>query len=994
MSGDDVSALKLTPDLLMTRWALLRDRLDSSVVPILAELAGKPDDQTLKNWFQELYEAEKAAGVTLWHPLQLRVKGVTPAPTDPSGGGETQARKEVFLSPDLGLHLLVAGEQQRLRLTVAWHLRRWLVCMMSTGGHSQDTGINLVDMALRFDQEGLSHRVAFYLIQNKYDNSPHNRPSQIAYAQGEMGQRNKLARLLCAVAPGARAYCLQNWTPFGFKAGGLTGMDLVYEESLQLSSMLLLDRNATVHDLDALMLDVHEALADPNLIIVIPGRGTTNTLTPIGQGSQLVEEGHRSFLRGLLSFLGGSASEAIGTGWGNLLACFYGRVQRALVSSGGRKMALTSRMLRGTSFAERTEGLIGFGPHAVGISEDIWAVVQAMNTALGLGLRPRFALSRAIWHKVRETWSHAEWLSSFPRWAGGYFQMVHDPLMQRIYDFGPQSVFARELRSNSGRNFLSAPVALLNILLMPLSIIFDVSPFVQTLVVLWNCGFILNQVLTLHALNMYLESCGFYRVPALVGATVGAILTSISVVFQPYGPGLVLLGFVVGGFFVGFSRWLVTRVRDLVLFGPQLVLHALAQTVRLSLEFTVSGTSAEDARHVNLGFRAWAGPREDRPLERFPGCLNLRTVIWSVGICSLLLCLIALTRLDMLNVLLLLPSLLFSISTVAGPFLMSPAPGKPLGAWTIIPRGLGWATAVLFYTVVSVSTSKGPVGRWVAVVLFASMFGFILQRGLRYVGFRSAVRRSSLNLQKMMIEDASPQPSVHGPQSTVDGSKETVRKLTDAILQTCATDPAKIEALLEKTGLSPEQRRRVSDFVQNQTLPLLRAPVLAMGKGLLARSRWAVEYTRTLILAVLVLLWIFLVPVPGLMVFTAGSYPESYRFALPLENILLVIVGAIAAALAAFWIGRIIQWLDLRGTRAAGLKARLARCFAGTNSRLGTTLIQTGTTGSKALSDAQTASAFAMLTDAQTYIDQRSYAFARRSIEAAEKVLLDAGREQ
>ena len=41
---------------------------------------------------------------------------------------------------------------------------------------------------------------------------------------------------------------------------------------------------------------------------------------------------------------------------------------------------------------------------------------------------------------------------------------------QRINDFGPASVFAKEVRANSGRNFLTAPFALLNIMLMPLAI--------------------------------------------------------------------------------------------------------------------------------------------------------------------------------------------------------------------------------------------------------------------------------------------------------------------------------------------------------------------------------------------------------------------------------------------------------------------------------------------------------------------------------------------
>src|SRR5438067_2141143 len=113
----------------------------------------------------------------------------------------------------------------------------------------RSSAISLVDMALRFRAEGLAARTVFYLIQNKYDDSESNRPSQLAYREGELAHRNKLARLLRELAPGARAYNLQNWTPFGFKAGGLMAMDLAHEEALKLQTFVLLDRNATVHDL-------------------------------------------------------------------------------------------------------------------------------------------------------------------------------------------------------------------------------------------------------------------------------------------------------------------------------------------------------------------------------------------------------------------------------------------------------------------------------------------------------------------------------------------------------------------------------------------------------------------------------------------------------------------------------------------------------------------------------------------------------------------------
>jgi hypothetical protein len=945
MSGDDLSFLKLTPDLLMTRWGILRDRLDSQTIQLLAEMGGKPDDTTVRSWFQQLYDAEKQAAVTLWHPIQL------------SEGTPSTPR----LSPELGLTISLPAGVTRQQLLLAWHIRRWLVCMMSTAGHSQDTAVNLVDIALRLENEGLSQDTVFYLMQNKYDNAANNRPSQTDYNQGELAHRNKLARLLCAVAPGARAWCVQDWTPFGFKAGGLAGMDLVYDETLRLTTLLLLDRNATVHDLDALMLDLREAVRDPNLVIVVPGRGTTNTLTPIGQSSQLVEEGHRSFLRGLMTFLGGTASEAVGTGWGNILACYYGRVQRALLSTQGRKMPLTSRMKRGTSFADRTEGLIGFGPHAVGISEDIWAVVQGMNTALGLGYRPRFSVSRAIWHKIRETWSHAEWLASFPRWAGGYFQMLHDPLMQRIYDFGPQPVFAREIRSHSGRHFLSAPLALLNILLMPLAIIFDVSPFVQTLVILWNCGFILNQILTVHALDMYLESSGFYRAPALIGAGVMAAVSWLTPASRPFAPGLVLAGFLTGGLFVGISRWLSTRLRDLLLFGPQLVLQTLSQTVRLSLEFIVSGTSAEDAKNVNVAFRAWVGPREDRPLEVFPNFLNLRTVIWIIGVISTILCLFALTNLDMLNVLLLLPSLLFSISMIAGPFLMSPSPGKDMGGWKILPRAAGWFAAALFYVVVSICIAQPKALRWVGTVLLLAVFGYILSRGLKYSMFRRRIEALRNRLKDLLQMGGSQEPDLS--------------RLANQVIQICAADVTKLGGELQKAGLAAEQQGKLLQFAQERIAPVLRQPVLDLQKGLLSVRRWANEGARAFVLGVFILMWFFLVPVPGLIVFIAGSYPASYRFTLGLGNVLMALGCALIGVLLANWLGKLIQWFHWHGAGKSSLKQRYAACWAKMKESSGH------------LTEAELAHAFALLTDSQTYFDQRGYAYARHALDSADRIL-------
>jgi hypothetical protein len=107
----------------------------------------------------------------------------------------------------------------------------------------------------------------------------------------------------------------------------------------------------------------------------------------------------------------------------------------------------------------------------------------------------------------------------------------------------------------------------------------------------------------------------------------------------------------------------------------------------------LSGASANDAKAVNIAFRAWVGPREDRPFERYQNFVNLRTVVWGVGVLSLLLNLFALANLDFLNALLLLPSLMFSVSTLKGPFVMSPKPGAWMEPRVWVPKICGWTPA-------------------------------------------------------------------------------------------------------------------------------------------------------------------------------------------------------------------------------------------------------------------------------------------------------------
>jgi len=623
-------------------------------------------------------------------------------------------------------------------------------------------------------------------------------------------------------------------------------------------------------------------------------------------------------------------------------------------------MPITSRIQRGCSFAARAEGLIGFAPHAVGISEDTWAVSQTAHNAMAFGARVKFLLSRAFWHKIRETWSHAEWLASFPRWSGGYLQMMHDPIMQRINDFGSSSVFAKEIRANSGRNFLTAPFALLNILLMPLAILLDLAPFVQILVVLWNFGFLMNQVLTLHGLNTYLESGVFYRVPALLVAGAAGLAAYFAPGLQAFAPGFIALGFLCGGFIVGLNRWLYSRVRDIVLFGPQLVLHALGQCVRQSLEFVLSGAAPADAKSVNMAFRAWVGPREDRPLDTYPHFINLKTVVWFVGLPSVVLNLFALSNLDMLNVLLLLPSLLFSVSLVAGPFILRPALGKPMGNWIVIPKTLAWLAAFLFYTIISILIGNGGALAWLGSTLGLTLLAAVLVQGAKYLRFRRELGKLAQEAERLLVA------------SGIEG--KAAQKLAREILQIAGNNPAQIAASLERANVPLEKRSALLHWAQEKLGAALREPVQDLPQDFSFQSRAISEFKRAFVLALLVLVWFFIVPVPGLFVFTAAEY----RISVKMGAILTGMLSAIGVVLAGFWIGRVVQWLDREGVRDAGLRPRAAKAYRAFESLLALP---------NRLTPQEISSLFALFADLKTYLDQRSYAYAWRTLGQAEALL-------
>jgi hypothetical protein len=414
-----------------------------------------------------------------------------------------------------------------------------------------------------------------------------------------------------------------------------------------------------------------------------------------------------------------------------------------------------------------------------------------------------------------------------------------------------------------------------------------------------------------------------------------------------------VLGFVAGGFATGLGRWLYYRGRDMILFGPQLVIHALGQMVRQSLEFALSGASAHDAKTVNVAFRAWVGPREDRPFEGYQNSVNLRTVVWGVGLLALLLDLFALANLDFLNVLLLLPSLMFSVSTLIGPFLMQPKPGNHLGVAVWVPKLLGWIGICGFYMLVARLIALGGWYERLGVCLCLFAFGCVLASGMKYASYSRQLRKLTARLARQMTQAGMAQSDAH--------------KLAQQIVRHLAGDIEKTKAALRNTSLAAESQTAVVDLVKKQLLPWLERPVANLPHPGRINPRFGSELRRSFVLGLFTFIWFFVVPVPGLLVFTA---PGGYRLSISLGGILIFAAALLGAVLAAGCLSLLLEWWEKYRLRDNGLVARIEAQYRAFES-----LMAAGT-----LSAWQTSQLHALFTDLQTYFDQRSYAYARRTL--------------
>jgi len=206
------------------------------------------------------------------------------------------------------------------------------------------------------------------------------------------------------------------------------------------------------------------------------------------------------------------------------------------------------------------------------------------------------------------------------------------------------------------------------------------------------------------------------------------------------------------------------------------------------------------------------------------------------------------------------------------------------------------------------------------------------------------------------------------------------QKMAQTIVCNLGGDVEKTSKSLEKSGLSADQQAAVVRLVQDQLLPLLRRPLADLEPKRPANSRFVCELNRSFVLGLFTFLWFFIVPIPGLLVFTPTG---GYRLMIPLTSVLAFASSLLGLALVGYCVSLFLERLIQFGVAGKGLAGQIESSYR---------LFQSLAREPGRLTPAQTASLYALFTDIQTYVDQRGYAYARRTLGLIEQSLNAASR--
>jgi hypothetical protein len=122
------------------------------------------------------------------------------------------------------------------------------------------------------------------------------------------------------------------------------------------------------------------------------------------------------------------------------------------------------------------------------------------------------------------------------------------------------------------------------------------------------------------------------------------------------------------------------------------------------------------------------------------------------------------------------------------------------------------------------------------------------------------------------------------------------------------------------------------------------------------------------VLALFVLLWFLVVPVPGLFVLSAGHFQASVL----LQQLLVAVGALLLLAIPGYWIARGVLHRAVASRRPGTLASRAETVWARLREE------------SPSLAAAESAERHALLMDLHTYVDQRSVAYADRVLRELE----------
>ncbi len=455
----------------------------------------------VRKWLTLLYSRESEAHVSLMTDDQLLARGAA------------RAEGEI----PLNLSIVYDTPQEREQLIFAKEINQLVSLFnpISEKGslNPYDAGVSLVGLA--------------YMLRDTLDPEgvPLGKKTILAFTYNNTSEKNQdtIENFLRLFAHISGAEVSMNFVPtvtFS-KSGTMNGdrsLSRDYEAGRerakklsQVRRILILDRNSNALDLRRHINDLVASMNNPEQVIMVAHRNTTNTRRYIGVQNYLVEFGQGNAMLGML--------EKIATGWENNMGVYGWDALKKMSNPDFPRKGFTPETRKANRARAKAAGLgseypdqfgmIGFAMNSMGISEDYEAVLQEAHMLVALGYDPSYALSKAIHHKRRESFSNFELGSAVPRWAGGRNQVISRFLMQTINDIGPEAYVEREANRNVGRHYVGMPWGFLNLIMLPVSVVFGFNPFQGLWLTLATVGTLFNQILRLHGWGAMIDDSGF-----------------------------------------------------------------------------------------------------------------------------------------------------------------------------------------------------------------------------------------------------------------------------------------------------------------------------------------------------------------------------------------------------------------------------------------------------------------------------------------------------